>query len=72
MNNVFDQDPPFVLASGENGNWPSSYLNAYVVTGAFGIVTTLFFWTWYTSRVKEIIRVAEATRKDATKQESSR
>jgi hypothetical protein len=50
-----------------NGNWPSSYLNAYVLTGTLGIVTTVFFWTWYTSRVKEIIRVAEAQREDATK-----
>jgi len=61
----------FTLPVGD-GNWPSSDLTAYIVTGALGIVTTVFFWTWYTSRVKEIIRVAKERRKDATTQESSR
>ncbi len=32
----------FTLPHGA-GNWPSNYLTAYIVTGAFGIVTTLSF-----------------------------
>jgi len=40
-------------------DWPPKYLTAYIMSGTLGIVVTVLLWVWYTSRAKEIIRVAE-------------
>jgi len=48
----------FALPDSPN-DWPPKYLTAYIMSGTLGIVVTLLLWVWYTSRAKEIIRVAE-------------
>jgi hypothetical protein len=50
----------FTLPQGP-GNWPPGYLTAYIVAGVLGIVATAFSWLLYTSRAREVIRVAETT-----------
>ena len=49
----------FALPQGPD-NWPAQYLTAYVLSGSVGLVATLFFWLWYTIRLKDIRRIAEA------------
>jgi hypothetical protein len=48
----------FALPKGPD-NWPEQYLTAYVVAGVLGIVWTIFLWTKYTFRVREVSRLAE-------------
>jgi hypothetical protein len=48
----------FTLPEGPNG-WPSEYLSAYMVSGILGIGATVLFWSWFTTRWREIARYAE-------------